>query len=101
MTSAITEGNQLALETATQVTQAVSCLGDISLFFVDIERMSNEIVNAASEQNSVSSEVNGNVSNIRDLSQVILESSTEAEKIGQDIAKLSAQQQQLMKQFKV
>ncbi|MBB1272753.1 methyl-accepting chemotaxis protein [Psychromonas sp. SR45-3] len=101
VTSAITEGNQLALETATQVTQAVSCLGDISLFFVDIERMSNEIVNAASEQNSVSSEVNGNVSNIRDLSQVILESSTEAEKIGQDIAKLSAQQQQLMKQFKV
>ena len=101
VTSAITEGNQLALETATQVTQAVSCLGDISLFFVDIERMSNEIVNAASEQNSVSSEVNGNVSNIRDLSQVILESSTEAEKIGQDIAKLSAQQQQLMKQFKI
>lgn len=101
VTNAITEGNQLALETATQVTQAVNCLGDISLFFVDIERMSNEIVNAASEQNSVSSEVNGNVSNIRDLSQVILESSTEAEKIGQDIAILSAQQQQLMKQFKV
>ncbi|WP_028869316.1 methyl-accepting chemotaxis protein [Psychromonas arctica] len=101
VTNAITEGNQLALETATQVTQAVSCLGDISLFFVDIERMSNEIVNAASEQNSVSSEVNGNVSNIRDLSQVILESSTEAEKIGQDIAILSAQQQQLMRQFKV
>lgn len=101
VTNAITEGNHLALETATQVTQAVSCLGDISLFFVDIGRMSNEIVNAASEQNSVSSEVNGNVSNIRDLSQVILESSTEAEKIGQDIAILSAQQQQLMKQFKV
>lgn len=101
VTNAITEGNHLALGTATQVTQAVDCLENISLFFVDIERMSNEIVNAASEQNSVSSEVNGNVSNIRDLSQVILESSTEAEKIGQDIATLSAQQQQLMKQFKV
>ncbi|QUM88761.1 methyl-accepting chemotaxis protein [Moritella sp. 36] len=101
VTTAIAEGNHLALETATQVKQAVNSLADISSFVTDIQSMNSEIVNAASEQKTVSTEVNGNVANIRDLSQSILDQSTTAEKIGHDIAKLSSQQQVLVGQFKV
>ena len=101
VTTAISEGNHLALETATQVKKAVSSLSDISSFVADIQMMNSEIVNAASEQKTVSTEVNVNVANIRDLSQSILDQSTEAEKVGQTIAKLSSQQQVLVGQFKV
>ncbi|MCJ8350982.1 methyl-accepting chemotaxis protein [Moritella sp.] len=101
VTTAISEGNHLALETATQVKKAVSSLADISSFVADIQMMNSEIVNAASEQKTVSTEVNVNVANIRDLSQSILDQSTEAEKVGQTIAKLSSQQQVLVGQFKV
>ncbi|MDX2322391.1 MAG: methyl-accepting chemotaxis protein [Moritella sp.] len=101
VTSAISEGNHLALATAEQVKQAVVSLADISSFVADIQVMNSEIVNAASEQKTVSTEVNGNVANIRNLSQSILEHSTAAEQIGQDIAKLSSQQQLLVGQFKV
>lgn len=101
VTTAIAEGNHLALETATRVKQAVNSLADISSFVADIQRMNSEIVNAASEQKTVSTEVNGNVANIRDLSQSILDQSTTAEKIGHDITKLSSQQQVLVGQFKV
>ena len=101
VTTAISEGNHLALETSTQVQKAVSSLADISSFVADIQMMNSEIVNAASEQKTVSTEVNVNVANIRDLSQSILDQSTEAEKVGQTIAKLSSQQQVLVGQFKV
>ena len=101
VTNAISAGNHLALETATQVKKAVSSLADISSFVADIQVMNSEIVNAASEQKTVSTEVNINVANIRDLSQSILDQSTEAEKVGQTIAKLSSQQQVLVGQFKV
>ncbi|MFT5809042.1 MAG: methyl-accepting chemotaxis protein [Moritella dasanensis] len=101
VTTAISEGNHLALETATQVKQAVESLADISSFVADIQVMNSEIVNAASEQKTVSTEVNGNVANIRDLSQSMLDQSTAAEKIGQNIAQLSSQQQALVGQFKV
>ncbi|QUM77055.1 methyl-accepting chemotaxis protein [Moritella sp. 24] len=101
VTNAISEGNHLALETATQVKEAVSSLAAISSFVAEIQVMNSEIVNAASEQKTVSTEVNGNVANIRNLSQSILEHSTAAEQIGRDIATLSSQQQQLVGQFKV
>lgn len=101
VTNAIAEGNHLAVETADQVKQAVSSLDDISSFVTDIQKMNVEIVSAAEEQKSVSTEVNGNLSNIRGLSQTILDQSSASEKIGQNIASLSTQQQQLVAQFKV
>jgi methyl-accepting chemotaxis protein len=63
--------------------------------------MNSQIVRAAEEQQSVSSEVNQNVSNIRDLSAKILENAGKAEKVGQEINTLSDTQQSLMNQFKV
>ncbi|GAL25424.1 N-acetylglucosamine regulated methyl-accepting chemotaxis protein [Vibrio variabilis] len=55
--------------------------------------MNSQIVKAAEEQQSVSSEVNQNVSNIRDLSAKILENAGDAEKVGQEINALSDTQQ--------
>ncbi|GLS92079.1 methyl-accepting chemotaxis protein [Psychromonas marina] len=101
VTNAIAEGNHLAVETEQQVQQAVNSLTDISSFVADIQRMNSEIVNAAEEQKSVSTEVNVNVSNIRELSESILEQSTASEQIGENIASLSIQQQRLVGQFKV
>jgi methyl-accepting chemotaxis protein len=101
VTNAISEGNLLAITTEEKIQEGVQSLIDISTFVTDIQSMNSEIVNAAEEQKMVSSEINGNVHNIRELSQTILEQSTVAEKIGQDIATLSEQQQQLIGQFKV
>ncbi len=98
---AISEGNNLAVETAQQVTLAVDSLNEISELVTEIQNMNSEIVRAAEEQQSVSTEVNGNVSNIRSLSEKLLEQSTASEKIGQNIADLSTRQQQLVGQFKV
>lgn len=99
--NAISEGNHLAVGTAEQVQEAVQSLSQISELVSTIQSMNSEIVRAAEEQQSVSTEVNGNVSNIRDLSQNILEQSAASERIGHNIAQLSSKQQQLVGQFKV
>ncbi len=99
--NAISEGNHLAIGTAEQVQQAVTSLSHISELVSTIQEMNSSIVRAAEEQQSVSTEVNGNVSNIRDLSQNILEQSTASERIGQRVADLSSRQQELVGQFKV
>lgn len=101
VTNAIAEGNHLAIETAQQVKLAVSNLEEISTFVAEIQSMNSEIVHAAEEQKSVSTEVNGNVANIRNLSESILEQSTASENIGEDIKRLSEQQQHLVGIFKV
>lgn len=101
VTSVISEGNHLVIEAADKVEDAVSSLTNISAFIMDIQRMNSEIVSAAEEQKSVSTEVNGNIANIRELSQNILSQSYDAEKIGENIANLSSQQQSLLGQFKV
>lgn len=99
--TAISEGNHLAVETAEQVRCAVDRLSDISESVAAIQDMNSQIVRAAEEQQSVSTEVNCNVSNIRDLSQQILEQAAASERVGQDISDLSARQQSLVGQFKV
>jgi len=101
VTSAISEGNHLAIETAQQVKLAVSSLDQISSFVTKIQAMNSEIVHAAEEQKTVSTEVNVNVANIRGLSETILGKSTESEEIGQSIKVLSEHQQHLVGQFKV
>ncbi len=101
VTRVISQGNDLAISAAEQVQKAVLSLTDISEFVEDIQRMNSQIVNAAEEQRSVSSEVNINVANIRELSQSILAQSEISEKVGEGIASLAMQQQLLVGQFKV
>ncbi|MCL9774380.1 methyl-accepting chemotaxis protein [Vibrio methylphosphonaticus] len=99
--NAIQQGSQLADSTATHVQQAVTSLSRIFESISAINDMNSQIVKAAEEQQSVSTEVNQNVTNIRDLSAKILQQAGESENVGNDIYKLSSQQQTLMNQFKV
>jgi methyl-accepting chemotaxis protein len=98
---AIQEGSELADNTASHVQQAVTSLSRIFESISAINDMNTQIVKAAEEQQAVSSEVNLNVSNIRDLSAAILEKAGDSEKVGNDIYNLSQTQQTLIKQFKV
>jgi methyl-accepting chemotaxis protein len=98
---AIQEGSELADNTANHVQQAVTSLSRIFESISAINDMNTQIVKAAEEQQAVSSEVNLNVSNIRDLSAAILEKAGDSERVGNDIYGLSQTQQTLIKQFKV
>lgn len=98
---AIEEGNQLAGETSSQVGQAVISLGQITDAVASIQSMNEQIMHAAQEQQAVSAEVNRNVSNIRGLSENILEQAERSAGIGERLAELSQHQQALAGQFKV
>lgn len=63
--------------------------------------MNSQIVKAAEEQQSVSGEVNLNVSNIRELSAQILEQAESSERISKEISAISSRQKDLVNQFKV
>ncbi|MCQ1058238.1 methyl-accepting chemotaxis protein [Photobacterium sp. DNB23_23_1] len=99
--AAIEEGNQLAGETSSQVGQAVVSLGQITEAVISIQSMNEQIMHAAQEQQSVSAEVNRNVSNIRGLSESILDEAEKSAGIGERLAELSQHQQALASQFKV
>lgn len=98
---AIHNGNQMATNTSGQVEQAVEELASVFAAIAEISDMNNQIVRAAQEQQSVSTEVNQNVANIRDLSAQILEQAESSERVGKNIAALSIKQQEIVNQFKV
>ncbi|OEE39235.1 methyl-accepting chemotaxis protein [Vibrio anguillarum] len=97
----IQQGNALANGTAMQVQKAVAELEIVFESISAINDMNSQIVKAAQEQQTVSGEVNLNLSNIRDLSAQILTLVGESESVGAQISQLSAKQQQLVGQFKV
>ncbi|NLS11983.1 methyl-accepting chemotaxis protein [Vibrio sp. SM6] len=99
--SAIGQSSNLADSTANHVQQAVASLSKVFESIASITDMNMQIVKAAQEQQSVSSEVNQNVTNIRELSSSILDQATDAERMVQDIDRHSTTQQALMRQFKV
>ncbi|CAH0526429.1 methyl-accepting chemotaxis protein [Vibrio hippocampi] len=98
---AIQHSSELADSTATHVQEAVLSLSKVFESIASINDMNMQIVKAAQEQQSVSSEVNQNVANIRELSGAILDKAADAERMGKDIDHYSVQQQELMRQFKV
>ncbi|MDO6705796.1 methyl-accepting chemotaxis protein [Photobacterium sp. 1_MG-2023] len=99
--SAIEEGNQLAGDTAQQVSEAVTSLERITQAVRAIQQMNEQIMNAAGEQRAVAGEVNRNVSNIRELSETILGQAEHSAVIGQRLTSLSHKQQELAGQFRV
>ncbi|WED27883.1 methyl-accepting chemotaxis protein [Vibrio sp. DW001] len=99
--AAIHNGNELANNTSTRVVLAVSELGSVFEAISEITDMNTQIVRAAEEQQTVSTEVNQSVSKIRDLSAEILRQANSAEKVGKDIAHISIEQQTILNQFKV
>lgn len=99
--NAIEEGNQLAGDTAHQVSEAVASLKRITEAVRAIQSMNEQIMHAAGEQRAVAGEVNRNVSNIRELSETILGQAENSATIGQRLTSLSHKQQELAGQFKV
>ncbi|MDN3680615.1 methyl-accepting chemotaxis protein [Vibrio tapetis subsp. quintayensis] len=99
--SVIEQGNELAQETSVQVEHAVEKLDIIFASISEISDMNQLIVKAAEEQQSVSKEVNLNVTNIRDLSATIQQQAEESERVGHKISVLSSEQQTQINQFKV
>lgn len=99
--AAILQSSDLADSTASHVQEAVASLGKVFESIASINDMNMQIVKAAQEQQTVSSEVNKNVANIRELSGSILDRATDAERMGKDIDSYSVKQQELMRQFKV
>ncbi|WP_394239806.1 methyl-accepting chemotaxis protein [Vibrio astriarenae] len=98
---AIEVGNTLASGAAVEVKKAVEELKQIADSVNAIHDMNSQIVKAAEEQQQVSTEVNQNVANIRDLSAGILQNAKDSEDVAQSIDGISSQQQALMQQFKV
>ncbi len=99
--SAIQEGNELATRTQEHVDKAVNELNTIDESIAAIVDMNSQIVKAAEEQQSVSGEVNLNVSNIRELSAQILNQAESSERVSKEISAISARQKDLVNQFKV
>jgi methyl-accepting chemotaxis protein len=98
---AIEEGNQLAGDTAEQVSKAVDSLSQITESVGAIQAMNEQIMRAAEEQQAVSGEVNRNVSNIRELSEGILTHAESSADIGLRLTEISERQKALASQFKV
>lgn len=99
--SAINEGNRLATETSQKFQLAVGSLSTIADAVAAIEDMNIQIARAADEQRTVATEVNRNVSNIREQSEAILSHAEKSSDIGQRLAALSEQQRHVVKQFVV
>ncbi|CCN36498.1 Methyl-accepting chemotaxis protein [Vibrio nigripulchritudo SO65] len=99
--SAIQEGNDLANNTSVYVRNAVNELESIKSAIQAITEMNNQIVNATEQQQQVSSEVNLNIANIRDLSADILNQAQSSDSVVSEITEMSHQQQALVSQFKV
>ncbi|MFD2177338.1 methyl-accepting chemotaxis protein [Veronia pacifica] len=99
--AAIEDGNRLAGDTSLQVEEAANSLDNIAEAIRSIEELNAQIARAAEEQRTVSAEVNGNVSNIREQSEGILTNAERSAEIGQRLAALSEQQQSLVGQFVV
>ncbi|RXJ73545.1 methyl-accepting chemotaxis protein [Veronia nyctiphanis] len=98
---AIEEGNKLAGDTSLQVEEAANSLNNIAEAIRSIEELNAQIARAAEEQRTVSAEVNGNVSNIREQSEGILTNAERSAEVGQRLASLSEQQKSLVGQFVV
>ncbi|UAB68904.1 methyl-accepting chemotaxis protein [Vibrio sp. SCSIO 43132] len=99
--SAIQEGNDLANNTSVYVRNAVNELESIKSAIQAITEMNNQIVNATEQQQQVSSEVNLNIANIRDLSADILNQAQSSDSVVSEITEMSHLQQTLVSQFKV
>ena len=94
------QSNEKANNTVIQVDKAVSALDKINESVTTINDMNNAIATAANEQNSVSSEINKYVVNIRNVSASISEQAEKSENIGSELMTLADHQKKLMDQFK-
>jgi len=87
-----------AMQSSTQISGSLSAVTDA----VDaINEMTNHIATAATEQSSVTDEINRNMVNIRDVVAQLLESSHETTQVSTDLSAAGEQLETLLSQFKL
>lgn len=87
-----------AMQSSTQISGSLSAVTDA----VDaINQMTNHIATAATEQSSVTDEINRNMVNIRDVVAQLLSSSHETTQVSTDLSSAGEQLETLLSQFKL
>ena len=87
-----------AMQSSTQISGSLSAVTDA----VDaINEMTNHIATAATEQSSVTDEINRNMVNIRDVVAQLLASSHETTQVSTDLSAAGEQLETLLNQFKL
>lgn len=86
------------MQSSTQISSSLSAVTDA----VDaINDMTNHIATAATEQSSVTDEINRNMVNIRDVVSQLLESSHDTTQVSTDLSAAGTQLEALLRQFKL
>ncbi|SIP89497.1 methyl-accepting chemotaxis sensory transducer with Cache sensor [Aeromonas sp. RU39B] len=98
---AITQSHTQAGHTRQQVEASVETLERIGTAVETILQMNEQIAHAAEQQTDVIHSLNGNVTNIRDVSHSINQEASTSAEVGREMFTLADKQQALMGQFKV
>ncbi|OLQ72749.1 hypothetical protein BIT28_06020 [Photobacterium proteolyticum] len=98
---AISSGNDKASKAVEQVNEMTLALSDIAKHIQRITEMGSENAKAASEQCTVSNEINLNVASIRKASHVIRQEAESSALLSTELQQLSVDQEQIVNQFKV
>jgi len=95
------EAQNMATTSSEQVEKAAESLGEIAGAIATINDMNTQIASAAEEQSAVAAEINANVANIRDVSDQTAAGAQQTASASEELARLSAQLQGLMAQFRM
>ncbi|KKO45009.1 chemotaxis protein [Arsukibacterium ikkense] len=99
--TAMEKGRHQAQNGLNQASQAESSLTTISRSVTNINDMNIQIATAAEEQSSVAEEINRNIVNINQSADATAKGAQQTASAGEELAKLAAQLQSLVGQFKV
>ena len=95
------EAQNMATASSEQVKKAAGSLGEIAGAIATINDMNTQIASAAEEQSAVAADINANVASIRDLSDQTAAGAQQTASASEELARLSAQLQGLMAQFRM
>ena len=98
--SVMEAGKSRALESVNQAEVAAASLKTITEAVTRIHDMNSQIASAATEQSSVSEEINRNVVNINDVADQVTQSATQTANAGSNLAQLAEELQAMVGRFK-
>ncbi len=99
--STMTQGTQTAQQSVEQARQAATALEAITGAVSTINEMNTMIASAAEEQSATAEEMNKNITNIHTLAESNASGAAQTTAASKELAKLAAQLQQLVSQFKI
>ncbi|ALP54151.1 chemotaxis protein [Candidatus Tenderia electrophaga] len=99
--STMTQGTQTAQQSVEQAQQAAAALKAITEAVGTINEMNTMIASAAEEQSATAEEMNKNITNIHSLAESNASGAAQTTAASEELAKLAAQLQGLVSQFKI